>query len=338
MHAIVHERLGLAGEVLKLRVLPEPGPPREGEALVRVTFAPIHRGDLLAIEGSPAFGDPVSLSNGARIPGFEGVGIVEALGSAVVSGSQMKVGDRVAFFPVNGAWSERVIAPMASLVRLPDEVTDERAAHMLINTITARLVLSTGHNTLPSERKTSVTVIQTGANSAVGQLLTALLVANGVATIRLVRSEASASALARRLPGPAIVSTENADWKDVLKREIDGRPIFTVFDGVGGVHLSEVASFLIDGGTIVSYGSLGGAGTDIRGIAPRSLVLRGVSIGEWKNDPPEQRRADMDTALKLVQDHPELFDGVARFEAADIAAAVTQMNLPGKSGAVLLSF
>jgi NADPH:quinone reductase-like Zn-dependent oxidoreductase len=99
-----------------------------------------------------------------------------------------------------------------------------------------------------------------------------------------------------------------------------------------------VASFLIEGGTIVNYGSLGGAGTDIRGIAPRSLVLRGVSIGEWKNDAPKQRRADMDTALKLVQDRPELFDDVARFEAADITAAVAKMNLSGKSGAVLLSF
>jgi NADPH2:quinone reductase len=338
MHAIVHERLGLAGEVLEFRVVPEPGPPAEGEALVRVTFTPIHPGDLLAVEGSPAFGDLVSLANGARIPGFEGVGIVEALGSAVVTGSQVNVGDRVAFFPVSGAWSERVVAPMTSLVRLPDDVTDEQAAQMLINTITARLVLSTGHNALPPERKTSVTVIQTGASSAVGQLLTALLVANDVATIRLVRSEASASALAKRMPGPPIVSTENADWKDVLQREIDGRPIFTVFDGVGGVHLSEVASFLIEGGTIVNYGSLGGTGTDIRGIAPRSLVLRGVSIGEWKNDPPEQRRADMDTALGLVQNRPELFDDVARFEAADIAAAVAKMNLPGKSGAVLLSF
>ncbi|MFW0753935.1 alcohol dehydrogenase catalytic domain-containing protein [Pseudomonas sp. H11T01] len=338
MHAIVHERLGLAGEVLELRVVPEPGLPGEGEVLVRVTFAPIHRGDLLAIEGSPAFGDLVSLSNGTRIPGFEGVGIVEALGSAVVTGSQVNVGDRVAFFPVSGAWCERVVAPMASLVRLPDEVTDEQAAHMLINTITARLVLSAGHNALPSERKTSVTVIQTGASSAVGQLLTALLIANGVDTIRLVRSEASASALAKRMPGPPIVSTENADWKDVLQREIDGRPIFTVFDGVGGVHLSEVASFLIEGGTIVNYGSLGGAGTDIRGIAPRSLVLRGVSIGEWKNDPPEQRRADMDTALGLVQNRPELFDEVARFEAADITAAIAKMSLAGKSGAVLLSF
>lgn len=127
MHAIVHERLGLAGEVLEWRVVPEPEPPGEGEVLVRITFAPIHPGDLLAIEGSPAFGDLVSLSNGARIPGFEGVGIVEALGSAVVTGSQVNVGDRVAFFPVNGAWSERVVAPMTSLVRLPDEVTDEQA-------------------------------------------------------------------------------------------------------------------------------------------------------------------------------------------------------------------
>jgi NADPH:quinone reductase-like Zn-dependent oxidoreductase len=338
MHAIVHESLGFAGEVLKVRDIPELGPPGEGEALVRVTFAPIHRGDLLAVEGSPAFGAPVSLADGGRIPGFEGVGIVEASGPAVAAESQISVGDRVAFFPVNGAWSERVIAPTSSLVHLPDDVSDEQAAQMLINTITARLVLSAGHNSLPSDRKSSVTVIQTGAGSAVGQLLTALLVANGVDTIRLVRSEASASALAKRMPGPPIVSTENPDWKRVLRREVDGRPIFTVFDGVGGVNLSEVASFLIDGGTIVNYGSLGGAETDIRGISPRSLVLRGVSIGEWKNDAPEQRRADMDTALKLVKAHPNLFDEVTRFEAAHIAAAVTQMNLPGKSGAVLLSF
>lgn len=343
MRAIVHDRLGPAGEVLALRILPEPGPPGKNEVLVGVSFAPVHRGDLLAVEGSPAFGALSTLPAGGRVPGFEGAGVIEALGPDLEPGTRMRVGDRVAFFPVDGAWRERVVVPAASLVRLPDGVTDEAASQMLINTITARLVLGTGHDSLPPGREipeqgTGVTVIQTGAGSAVGQLLTAMLVEHGVGTIRLVRSEAGAAALAARLPGPPVIATGNGDWKDRLRREIDGRPIFTLFDGVGGNLLSEIAGFLIEGGTIVNYGSLGGDGSDIRGIPPCSLVLRGVSVGQWAKGTPEQRQADMQTALKLVRDRPELFEVAARFDASDIASAVARIDQPGRSGAVLLRF
>ncbi len=343
MLAIVHDRFGPAGEVLAPRSLPDPPPPGDGEVLVRVTFAPIHRGDLLAIEGSPAFGDPATLPAGGRVPGFEGAGVIEALGANLSNEPRMRVGDRVAFFPVGGAWKERVVAPATSLVRLPDGVTDEAASQMLVNTITARLVLGVGHDSLPPgrtipEHGTGVTVIQTGAGSAVGQLLTALMIEHGVETIRLVRSDAGAAALAARLPGPPVIATGNAGWKDRLQHEIDGRPIFTVFDGVGGHLLSEIAGFLIEGGTIVNYGSLGGVGTDIRAIPPRSLVLRGVSVGQWAKATPGQRRADLQTALKLAQDRPELFEVAARFDASDIASAVGQVDRPGRTGAVLLQF
>jgi NADPH2:quinone reductase len=338
MQRIVHTRHGEPAEVLKLEALSHTPPLASGTALVRVSATPVHPGDLLGVSASPAFGEPPLIPRGGRVPGVEGVGVVEALAADVDPSHRVQVGTRVAFFPGNGTWSSRIAAPAQSLITVPDEVSDDVAAQMVVNTLTARLAMRAGHNALPEDRREDVTVIQTGANSAVGKLLTHLLIEVGVNPILLVGSAASGQALKATRPNVTVIVTENQGWKDELRDALANTSVYVAFDGVGGPLLPDVAGFLARGGAIISYGSLGGATTDIRAIAPRALTIKGVSLFSWQFEPAAVREADLAKALELAGNFPSLFPIAERYQASDYLGALEHVYRRGKTGTVLLAF
>lgn len=338
MQRIVHTNHGEPAEVLTLEAFSNAPSLVSGAALVRVSAAPVHPGDLLGVSASPAFGAAPFVPRGGRVPGVEGVGVVEALAADIDPSHRIQVGTRVAFFPVNGAWSSRIAAPVQSLIPVPDEVSDEVAAQMLVNTLTARLAMRAGHNALPEDKRDDVTVIQTAANSAVGKLLTHLLVEVGVNPILLVGSAASAQALNAARPNLSVIVTENQGWKDELRDAIANKPVYVAFDGVGGPLLPDVAGFLARGGTIVSYGSLGGAATDIRSIAPQALTIKGVSLFSWQFEAAAVHDADLAKALELARNFPSLFPIAERYQASDYLGALEHTYRRGRAGMVLLAF
>ena len=79
---------------------------------------------------------------GAQVPftpGLEASGVVEAVGDGV---SDLSIGDRVAYAgPPAGAYSEERLMPAHQVVKLPDGVSDEMAAAMMLKGMTARYLL-----------------------------------------------------------------------------------------------------------------------------------------------------------------------------------------------------
>src|ERR1700753_2141945 len=122
MRSILHHRFRPPDQGLALGERPALPAPSGTTLLVRVTARPVHHGDLLGVRGryqpagSPPLAEPVT-------PGLEGAGIVEAMG-ADVDAARFRVGGRVAFFPVPGAWSERVAVDARFAVPLPDAIDD----------------------------------------------------------------------------------------------------------------------------------------------------------------------------------------------------------------------
>ena len=103
MKAVVCEKWGDPAEVLQVRDLPTPEPAR-GQVRVRMLVSPINPSDLLMVRG--VYGRRPSLP---AVPGFEGVGVVEA-GSGLLA--WLRKGRRVAV--PNGAggnWAEQVVVP-----------------------------------------------------------------------------------------------------------------------------------------------------------------------------------------------------------------------------------
>jgi NADPH2:quinone reductase len=336
MRRVVHHSYGNPTSVLAIEDQDLAGDVPNGFVLVRVMHAPIHPGDLLGVEGSPSAGKSSPISPAGRVPGFEGAGVIEAIGAG--SKAELAIGDRVAFFPTGSAWSERVVVPTASIVPIPDALPGVVAAQILINTITASMMLRAGHNSLPADRHDDVTVLQTGAASAVGKILTTLLDERGVKTLRLVRSPESAAALARALPTGPVFATSSDNWRADLSAEIGRREILVALDGVGGPLLPDLIDFLAEGATIVNYGSLGGEATDIRKLPPAAVTILGLNIGRWRLDPPDVRQDDIANALRLAGTRPELFAVAGEYDLDDLDRAIEHVSRAGKTGTVLLRF
>lgn len=309
-------------------VLPKIAP---DEVLVRTLLVPIHRGDLLAISGSPAFGDAPPLPSEGAVPGLEGTGVIEDIGTSV---DDFAIGQRVAYFPVVGTWRSHVAVKATALAAIPDEVPDRLAARLLIDVATASLIV---RRTL-AEQPEPGRVLQSGAGSAVGRIVSALLVEAGVEPVRLAYSATGASRAAELLPGSPVFATAVDGWRsqlDMLLRE--ERPSVAI-DGVGGDLLGDVAARIAEGGLIVQYGTLGGARADIRPIVPRRLRIEGLSVADWFKLPEDVRADDVETALRLARNQPALFGETAILDIEDVAAAVKAMDATSRQDAVLLSF
>jgi NADPH:quinone reductase len=335
MRRIIHHTLGEPAQVLRVEDGPcaAPGP---DQVCVRVSYAPIHPGDLLGVMGSPAFGLPPTIGADGRIPGFEGAGVVSDVGARVEPGYALKPGHRVAFFPAAGSWRDEVVVPAGSVVLLPDSIPDEVGAQMLINTATALTAIRAAHDSLPADARTGVVVLLTGAGSAVGRLVGKLLTDRGVKVIRLVRTEVGAEKLSRILPGFPIFATDVAGWKERAKAAAEGTKIHVAIDGVGGRLLGDIAELLAEGtGTVINFGSLGGETSDIRLFPPRSLTLKGVVVGGQSAD---QRKAIIEAAQQLAVEPGPLFEVAGRYPPSKISDAVAHVGQAGRSGVVLFDF
>ncbi len=174
MQKIQHQTIGAPADVLEV-VDGEVVPPKAGEARVKVLATPIHPSNLLQIAG--LYGVRPELP---ATPGTEGVGEVVELGDGV---SHLEVGNRVLLAGVGGTWRSELTVSAASLFPLPDGDVEQLSMAM-INPLTAWLMLTSFVDLKPGDW-----VVQSAANSAVGECLIQLAASMGLNTVNVVRRE-----------------------------------------------------------------------------------------------------------------------------------------------------
>jgi NADPH:quinone reductase-like Zn-dependent oxidoreductase len=339
MRTILYRSYGQPAEVLELADLPDPAGPAANEVLIRVLSRPVHPGDLLGVAGRyRAPGDTSNVAPGGNRPGFEGMGVVEAIGSGVTSSAGLSVGARVAFFPGRWAWSERVVVPASFVTVVPADVPDDVAAQLHVNPLTATMLLRAAEAAGLKADGEGVAVI-TAAASGVAKLVTALARQRGLAVIGLVRSQAGIADLNASQAGVPVVSSADVGWQERIREAAKGKPIRAVLDCVGGDIAGDLLLMLGNGGTFISYGDL--SGEPLRATAlsfsVRNLRIHGVSVGGWAGLADDLRAEDIRTAISLAQREPALFHVAASYDLADVAKAVAHSQRAGKGGAVLLT-
>jgi NADPH2:quinone reductase len=111
----------------------DPGRPGPGQVLIRHTAVGLNFIDVYYRTG--LYPAPGGLP---LIPGGEGAGVVEEAGEGVTG---LKAGDRVAYAVGTGAYAERRVIPADRLVKVPDTISDEQAAAMMLKGMTAEYLL-----------------------------------------------------------------------------------------------------------------------------------------------------------------------------------------------------
>ncbi|MGN7356892.1 alcohol dehydrogenase catalytic domain-containing protein [Paenibacillus sp. SAF-054] len=329
---IIQYRFGDPQEVLEVESTTFDYKLAEGEVLVRVARSVIHPGDLqlIAAKGS----NPSEKLPEGRLPGLEAAGVIEDAAQGALDGTGLMVGMRVAFF-YPGAWQSYVTVPVQALVALPDDMSDEIATQVLINTITARQVLRAALGELESR---PAWLIQTGASSSVAKMITYFALQLGIAPIRLVRSKQSGEHLERVLPGGIVISTDVDGWQAEV-RKVAGDDIILAVDGVGGDMLAELCDLLAVKGRIVSYGALANGSSDMTAFSGKALTLAGVTIMTWQEDvTAEERMQDMKAAIEIGTHAKTMLSRYTEFDLSEIHHAVKAVSAPEKKGNILLKF
>jgi NADPH:quinone reductase-like Zn-dependent oxidoreductase len=333
--AIVFDRFGDPAEVLEVRDVPvlEPG---RGQVRVRMLASPVNPSDLLTVRG--AYG---RLPRLPATPGFEGAGVIDAVGpdAGPLEGlvrhlRGLKPGSRVAVLNrAGGNWQEQVVLSARHAVPVPNDLTDEQAATFFVNPATA--VVMTRHVLrVPA----GAWLLQTAAGSALGRMVIRLGKRHGFRTINVVRRRAQAEELLR-LGADAVICTEDESVKERVQALTQGAGVPFALDAVGGPVGSEVVQSLGDGGRMLVYGTLS---EEPLSFSPRVLMVghkrvEGFWLTEWS------QRQGIVTMLRLFREVGGLLRaGVlttevgATFPMDRVREAVRQAATPGRQGKVLL--
>jgi NADPH:quinone reductase-like Zn-dependent oxidoreductase len=335
MKAVVQSALGEPADVLKLIDIKDQDQPSPGDVLIDVTLAPVHHGDLSLIRLQPSMPEDVGFVR----RGSEAVGIVRALGSGVEGQGKIKVGDRVIGFPAAGSWAESVAVPAPAAIPVPPELSDEVAAQLFINYVTARMILRGLRKSVPGDVLRDGAVLVTGASTVVARLLLHFLETEGLKLIGLARSEPSATRVAAELAGVHVAATEDAEWQTQVTSLAARRKIVGVLDCVSGSLVGDLVPLLADDAVILTYGALGGGklGIGVPDIVNRQFVIRGVTFVRWFSElSQDEQISDMQSAIKLAGELPSLFKAGGVYRLDEFQQAISAVEAPNRDGFVFI--
>lgn len=249
MRAIrIHEAGGV--EALRLEQVPVPTP-APGEALVRIEFAGVNFIDTYKRTGLYTIPLPATL-------GEEGAGIVETVGDGV---SDVRVGDRVAWASVMGAYAEYACVRAARLVPVPENVDMRIAAAVMLQGMTAHYLATTTFPLKAGDR-----CLVHAAAGGVGLLLVQIAKRRGAYVIGTAGSDEKAE-LARKAGADDVVIYTRQDFVAEVKRLTDSRGVQVIYDSVGKTTFLPGLDAIVPRGMMVSFGQSSGA------VAPMDPLL-----------------------------------------------------------------
>ncbi len=274
MKAIQFDTFGEPTDVLNVvdQPMPEPGP---GEVRVRMILSPINPSDLLVTRGRYGV-----LPELPATPGFEGVGVVDAVGSGLASATMKRIcGSKrvVVLNQAGGNWAEYAIVPALRIVPAPSDLPDEQIASFFVNPATAYAMTREVLNVPSGEW-----LLQSAANSALGRMIIRLGRHAGFRTINVVRRRGAAEEIADLKPN-AVVVTEDGPIVDQVQQITGGRGVRFAIDPVGGAIGSDVFSCLDNDGRMLVYGLLSNEPIqfDPRAMIAGKRIIEGFWLGHF---------------------------------------------------------
>ena len=218
-------------------------PPSAGQVQVRHTAVGLNYIDTYHRSGLY----PLPLPSGI---GLEAAGIVEEIGEGVET---LKAGDRIAYGagPI-GAYSERANVPANRVGKLPDSVSDEVAAAIMLKGMTARYLLRATYEVKPGD-----TILFHAAAGGVGLIACQWAKALGATVIGTVGSPEKGE-LARANGCEHVINYSQENVAERVREITDGKGVPVVYDGVGQATAMASLDSLCPRGLLASFGNASG--------------------------------------------------------------------------------
>jgi NADPH2:quinone reductase len=242
-------------DAMRLVELPDPEP-RNGEVIVEVARAGVNFADTHATRD-----DYLAKQELPLVPGGEVAG-------------RTADGRRVAALVRSGGYAEKVAVPERALVPVPDEVSDEEAAALLLQGLTARSLLRISARLEPGE-----SVVVEAAGGGTGSLAVQLAKRMGAGRVIALASSDEKRELARRLGADATVDSRAEDLEQAILEANEGQQVDVVLEMTGGESFEAGLRTLAPFGRLITYGLASREPVEVRNVD-----LMGTSravVGFW---------------------------------------------------------
>lgn len=318
--ALVFHEFG-GPEVLHVEELPDPIPAAD-EVLVRVEAIGLNFADIYRRRGNyHLVGRP------PYILGYEGAGVVVEAGAGAQA---WKKGDRVAFADVPHANAELVRVPADRAIPLPDEISFEQAAAVLLQGLTAHYLVNDSFRVAPGDE-----VLVHAAAGGVGQLLVQLAAAKGARVLGLTSSAAKRQAALQA--GADEVLLYGPNWASEARQwSGSGDGVSVAYDSVGSTLMDSFAAVRTRG-AVVFYGMAGGdpAPVDPRMLMDTSKTLTGGDLWNHVTTQEERIRRSGELFGRIREGSLKLAD-IRSFALSDGADAHRLLESRLHSGKIVL--
>lgn len=253
MKALYFENFG-DSNVLQYGELPKPviG---ENDVLVQVAYIGLNFADIYRRRGEYHIE-----KHKPYINGYEGTGIVVEIGSKV---TKQAIGETVLFVDVPLANAEYVVVPSVQAIPLPADIDSKLAASIGLQVMTADFLAHDLGKNDPGEK-----VFITGISGGVGQLLSQMLIADGIEVYGSASSEEK-QALALSHGVKQVYPSRENNWTEAVKGQFS-----TAYDGVGST-IQQSLDLIKHRGKVIFFGMAGG---DPVKIDPVALMAESKSL------------------------------------------------------------
>jgi NADPH2:quinone reductase len=208
------------------------------------------------------------------IPGSEAAGVVTALGAGVTT---VRVGDRVAYAPVMGAYAEYAAIPADRLIPLPASVDARTAAAVTLQGMTAHYLVTSTYPIAPGD-----TVLIHAAAGGVGLLLVQMAKMRGARVIGTV-STPDKAALAREAGADEVIRYTEQDFEAEVLRLTGGKGVNAVYDSVARTTFDKSLNCLASRGVLALFGQSSGPVPpfDLSRLAKQAAYVTRPGLGHY---------------------------------------------------------
>jgi NADPH2:quinone reductase len=308
-------------EVLQLEDV-QVGEPGQGQARIRHTAIGVNFIDTYQRSGLYPMQLPATAGN-------EGAGVVEAVGPGV---TQVKAGDRVAYTGQVGSYSGQRLLPADRLVKIPEGISDEQAASMMLKGMTVQYLIHRTYAVKPGD-----TVLWHAAAGGVGLIACQWLKAIGATVIGTVGSEEKGK-LAKAHGADHIINYSTENFVERVKAITGGKGLPVVYDSVGKTTWEGSLDCLRPLGMMVFFGNASGPVPPLNtGILAQkgSLYVTRPTLMTYTAS-----RADLEMTSKslfdIVKSGKVKIEVSARYKLADAAQAHRDLEGRKTTGSVIL--
>lgn len=302
----------------------DPGQPGEGQILLRHTAVGLNFLDVYYRTGLYPAPDGLPL-----IPGNEGAGVVEAVGPGVTS---LKVGDRVAYAGPIGSYAEKRTIAADRVVKVPDGISDEQAAAMMLQGMTTEYLLRRTF-----EVKKGDTILCHAAAGGVGLIVGQWAKHLGATVIGTAGSAAKVE-LARAHGYDHVINYSDENFAERVKEITGGRKCDVVYDSVGKDTFEGSLDCLKPRGMLVMFGQSSGPVPPVNlGVLSQkgSLYITRPTLFTYIASRPELE-ASAQALFDVVRSGKVKIEVRQRYALADAATAHADLEARKTSGTTVL--